>query len=314
MGSRLDALLSPRGIALVYLAFGLLALGLSDVVLPLVVEDPVALREYQATKGAVEVVLTAGLIYVLVSAYRRSAERKTRQVEEARDRFAFLNNLLRHNVLNRMNVVQGYVDEMLERGEADPSDLQTVRLQSEAVVDLVENVRALAQPPEAGYDARAVDLSAVLAAEVERARTEHPRASVTAEVPDGVAVRADDSLPLVFEHLIHNGIQHNDSEHPEVALWVDVGRRWVTVRVADDGPGIPSGALSGPDETERRGHEGTGLFLVRTLISRYGGDVRLGDTAGDGGLVVVELPRASSEPRDVDGVGAGLEGDAARGP
>ena len=63
----------------------------------------------------------------------------------------------------------------------------------------------------------------------------------------------------------------------------------MTVRVADDGPGIPLDALSGPRERERRGHEGLGLFLVRTLVDRYGGDVRIESAEGRGGVVVVEL-------------------------
>ena len=306
MGRRADALLSPLGIALVYLAFGLLALLFSDVVLPRVVDDPLLLREYQAAKGAVEVVLTAGLIYGLVALYRRSTERKTRQVEGARDRLAFLNNLLRHHVLNRMNVVEGYVDGMLERGEADPEELRIVRRQSEAIVDLVDNVRALTHPPEAGYDTRPVDLTAVLEAEVEGAREEHPDASVTAEIPRGLVVEADDSLALVFENLLHNAIQHNDAGTPAVDLSVEAGPHRVAVRVADDGPGIPEDALPVADEADRRGHEGTGLFLARTLAERYGGEVRLEESSGGGATVIVELQRASEEP-DGDGP-AGIPG------
>lgn len=270
-----------------------LALVFSDVVLVWLVDDPARLRELQAMKGAVEVALTALLIYALVATYHRASEEKTREVERARDRLSFLNNLLRHHVLNRMNIVQGYVDLLLEEGSADRERLETVRGQSAAVVGLVENVRTLSGPLARGQERKPVDLTGAVREELERARTRHPTATFDGMVPDGVAVEADDSLPLVFEALLDNAVEHNDAAGPTVSVSVGVEGERVTVRVADDGPGISEAAQSGPPERERRGHEGMGLFLVRTLIERYGGEVRFGPQE-DGGVVEVELSRATS--------------------
>lgn len=292
MRERLGSLLSPLRIALVYLVLGTLALVFSDVVLVRLVEDPARLRDLQAIKGQVEVVLTALVIYALVATYHRASEETTREVEHARDRLAFLNNLLRHHVLNRMNIVQGHVDRLVEEDAADPERLATIRRQSAAVVGLVENVRALSGPMARGRDRTPVDLSGAVREEVERARGRHPVATIDAAVPDDVTVEADDSLPLVFEELLDNAVEHSGAAESTVSVTVDVEGDRVTVGVGDDGPGVPEAARSGPPEGERRGHEGMGLFLVRTLVERYGGEVRFGTPADGGGLVEVELSRA----------------------
>jgi len=294
MRERLGSLLTPFRIALVYLAFGTAALLFSDVVLVHLVANETRLHELQAIKGQVEVGVTALLIYGLVSVYQRATEEQTREVERARDRLAFLNNLLRHHVLNRMNVVQGHVDELLDREEADRERLVTIRHQSDAVVDLVENVRALSGPSAAGFDPHPVDVSAVLESELDRFRTRYPDASVTGTVPPGLPIEADDSLALVFEQLLDNAVEHNDSPDPRVEVVVEEGDERVAVRVVDNGPGIPADALAGPPESERRGNEAMGLFLVRTLVDRYGGHVRVGGDDVDGEVVVVELRRADA--------------------
>lgn len=290
--SRIGSALSPRLIALVYFVFGIVALVVSDVLFVAVIEDPARLRRLQAIKGAVEVAFTALLIYGLVAIYRDAAERKTDEVERARDRLAFLNNLLRHHVLNRMNVVQGHVNGLIEHGEGDSERLATIERQSEAIVDLVENVRVLAHAPSGSFEPIEVDVAAVVEAAVETARDRHPEATLEASAPDGIEVEADDALSLVVESLLQNAVAHNDADHPRVSVTVEPGTEYATVRVADNGPGIPEDAIRGPAAGERRGHEGLGLYLVSSLVERYGGEVRIETSEHGGGAVAVVLPRA----------------------
>lgn len=287
--------LTPFRIAAIYAAIGLAALLFSDVLLVALVDDPVLLRDLQAAKGAIEVLLTASLVYGLVTVYRRANEQKTRDIERARDRFAFLNSLLRHHVLNRMNVVQGQVRSLLETESSDADRLSTIQRQCQSVVDLVENVRALSRPPGRGYDDHPVDLFEVLTDEVAQAMERHPRAEIETAVPRGVHVGADESLAMVFENLLSNAIVHNDADVPVVRVTVEVDDDRVVARVTDNGPGIPADALARFAEADRRGHEELGLHLVRTLVDRYDGEVWLEE--GDGGTVAIELPRVEAPER-----------------
>jgi signal transduction histidine kinase len=73
---------------------------------------------------------------------------------------------------------------------------------------------------------------------------------------------------------------------------VETSPSTVTVQVADNGPGIPDhdrAALFTPDlERQHR----FGLYLVKTLVNYYDGEVEVAETGPTGTVMRVELPRA----------------------
>ena len=83
--ARLERWLTPATIAVAYVLVGLVLLALSDLYWPAVVEDSATLRELQGLKGALEVLVTGGVIYGLVRLYadrRRQSEERYRQLLE----------------------------------------------------------------------------------------------------------------------------------------------------------------------------------------------------------------------------------------
>lgn len=107
-------------------------------------------------------------------------------------------------------------------------------------------------------------------------------------------------LELIFRNLIDNGVKYAGTE-PEVE--VELGKRAdgkVRVQVRDNGAGIPKTLRNKVFERFRRlGLElererpgtGLGLFIVRTLVRRLGGKVRVYDReTGTGAVFEVELP------------------------
>ncbi|MDV2482651.1 GAF domain-containing protein [Methanoculleus sp. Wushi-C6] len=93
-------------------------------------------------------------------------------------------------------------------------------------------------------------------------------------------VAADDLLPAVFINLIGNAVKFGG---PDVSVRIDVREEdgTVMVSVEDTGPGIPDAEKSLVFEKFRKGGrksgKGLGLYIVRTLIERYGGKVRVED-------------------------------------
>ncbi len=71
-----DPPLTPRKITGIYVLFGLVFLVLSDILWPMMVTDPLLLRRLQGVKGAVEVLITGGVIYVLVARMEGQLERQ----------------------------------------------------------------------------------------------------------------------------------------------------------------------------------------------------------------------------------------------
>src|SRR5690606_33630592 len=119
--------------------------------------------------------------------------------------------------------------------------------------------------------------------------------------PEGpVDVRADQyRLAQVFSNLLDNSSKYTP-EVGRITLSLDAQPDTVVVRVADDGVGITSGALSHifdlfvQDERALAGQEhglGIGLAVVRDLVEAHGGSVTASSAGpGCGSEFVVRLP------------------------
>jgi signal transduction histidine kinase len=101
-------------------------------------------------------------------------------------------------------------------------------------------------------------------------------------------------LGSVFKNLLTNAIVHNDDPVREVTVSAAVDDDTVSVRIADNGPGIPDDRKEAIFEDGEKGLEsagtGLGLYLVETLVDRYGGGVRVEDNDPEGSVFVVDLP------------------------
>jgi signal transduction histidine kinase len=73
---------------------------------------------------------------------------------------------------------------------------------------------------------------------------------------------------------------------------VSRGAAGVTVRIADDGPGLPTAVTSKLFRTPEQGARGFGLAIARELAERNGG--RLSYAAAQGATFLLELPQAAT--------------------
>ena len=220
--------------------------------------------------------------------------------ETERENLAFLNNLLRHHVLNGFQIIRGNA-EVLREGH-DPECATTIVERSDAVAALVRNVRTLVDADATERSRDRVDLSVLLRREVATLQESYPGAAVETDVPDGLVVVADSLLSAVFENLLRNAVEHNDTAVSRVTVAAEAVEERVRVRITDDGPGIED--VSEAFEPGDSGSRGIGLHLVRTLVSRYDGAVTV-DSDGDGTAVEVTLPApadsATLQPAAVTG-------------
>ena len=225
----------------------------------------------------------------------QAAERARLEAELSKrelDRLEFLNHLLRHHVLNKMNVVHGYAG--LVREEMDNGfdrELATIETETEEVTELIENVRVLVNSMTLNVELEPVDLTEVLDREVASFRETHD-ATVDVDVPETCVVEADTLLRYVFENLLRNAVQHNDAAVPHVEVTVTTTDHTVTVRIADNGPGIPDHRKDEVFHPEENGSQGLGLYLADTLVTEYGGNISVEDSALGGAAFVIDLRRA----------------------
>jgi signal transduction histidine kinase len=115
-----------------------------------------------------------------------------------------------------------------------------------------------------------------------------PQEDVAASITPG-------QLEQVLDNLLDNSLEAM-TDGGRIDVTVERGRDRVTVKVRDDGPGMP------PEQQEAafhrfvtgRGRDGVGLGLavVHRLVTADGGSVQLESALGVGTTVTIELPSA----------------------
>jgi signal transduction histidine kinase len=225
----------------------------------------------------------AGYFYAVA---REDAER----AERANDALSFVNSVLRHDLRNAINVVQGNASLVESTTEdADTSErMATIQEQTEEALGRIESAGEMVDTLVGDSDLREVDLAAVATQCGNRVADAHG-VHVETDVPERAPVVADDGLQSVVHNLVENAAEHNDADDPEVAIDVERNGELARLAVADNGSGFDDPAVhDGLDELAGSG----GLHLVDALVDHYGGDARVADDGRSGATVVVELPRA----------------------
>jgi len=119
----------------------------------------------------------------------------------------------------------------------------------------------------------------------------------SADVPEMTLVGDEEMLWHVFSNLVNNAIKFRRREgQPHIAVRAAIGGRWASVRVEDDGAGVPAEEL---DKVFTRFYQGTaasegsgvGLSICKRITEDLGGRIRMESPGkGQGCTVIVELP------------------------
>jgi PAS domain S-box-containing protein len=217
-----------------------------------------------------------------------------------------LNRVLRHNLRNGMNVIEGHA-AMLRKAlpdEALQTHVRAIEDRAAALSSLGDKsatVRSLfANESAAG---RTCDVTQLLTEVVDEFSDRYPDAVLTASTPESLRARADDRLKTALSELIENAIVHNDQPTPEITVTTgspseDQTGEWIELVVADNGPGIPNqeqDTIESGAETPLQHGTGIGLWIVYWTISLFGGEIALEENTPRGTRVVVRLPRGSAD-------------------
>lgn len=261
------------------------------------IAEPLGLAVVLAGIGAVTGLFVGGDQVRAIQAGRTSVRRETSELLERREaeRLTFLNNLLRHNVLNGMNIVLGYTATLEDRLDGPDEDVERIRTRSEAVVDLVQNVQVLVRSLSGDLTVDAVDLTQTTRVQADRARRSHD-ATIHTDLENGVVVATTPFIASAIENLLTNAATHNTTDHPEIALTVEHRGEQGIVSVSDNGPGIPQDVVDTYfgelDPNDDFVGDGLGLYLVDELVTTHGGTIDV-DTSQDGTTITLEFPIAT---------------------
>ncbi|MFW5907740.1 MAG: PAS domain S-box protein [Candidatus Natronoplasma sp.] len=218
--------------------------------------------------------------------------------KEVEERQEFLHSLLRHDIMNKNQVVQGYL-QLVEERSLDPEVERFVEKALSTIkgsTELIEKVRKL-RDLDREHEMKDQNIDILLKTIIEKKRIAAEERGIELayenEDPD-VKVRGGDLLKELFSNLIENSIKHSNGG--EIKVSVEEKEERVRVSIEDDGKGLSE------EEKERifeRGYKGKdssgsglGMHLVEKIVDSYDGEIRVGDSAMGGAEFDVLLRKA----------------------
>lgn len=224
-------------------------------------------------------------------------QQKMEQMERQRNALNVLNQMVRHDIRNDLQIVQGYAqqlsDYVVEEGEPV---LETVMASTEDAIELTTDARELTDLLlEEGSDIGSIRINDVVENEIAAARNANPDISIEFQRPETeLTVTGDQMVSSVIRNLVTNAIRHNDAETPKVSVSLSQSGESVFLSVADNGPGIQEEDKADIFKCGSMGVNspgtGIGLYLVSMIVDRYGGAVHVEDSEFNGAEFIVELP------------------------
>ena len=206
--------------------------------------------------------------------------------------------MLAHDFKGPLTVIIGYCDLLLELGDENREELQTIQGQTKRLVRLSEDALVLAQTQAEGFSLARMHLDLgefVTECTDERAPT---NARLIVDVPrESVPVELDPQrFRHVIDNLVSNGLKYS-SGPVRVAVRAEDGH--AVLEVSDRGIGIPAGELAAlftrfgrASNARNAGIEGSGigLYVTRKIVEVHRGTISVRSKENEGSTFTVLLP------------------------
>jgi PAS domain S-box-containing protein len=226
--------------------------------------------------------------------------------EQFREQFV---SFASHELRTPLMIIGGFAQMLQKKAEADPDAFD--ENSREAIDELVEGAARMRRITEivldltriqsgAGLDVEPdiIDIRELLGTEIEMLRSKHTDAQFEATYPPGDLVIQSDQerVRQVLFNLLDNAAKYG-GEPPQVNLTVAANASKLTIRVRDNGRGIP------PEEQEQifdrfyrgttaagKGGLGVGLYITKRIVDRLGGTLTCESQNGPGTEFTLVLP------------------------
>lgn len=203
-----------------------------------------------------------------------------------------------HEMRTPLAVIQASSSQALARPRSSEEyvrALSEIRSAAERASAGVNELLDLARFESGQLIPRVAPLRLDLLTEEIAASVRHDDGTISAVPGDPVVVDADMSLlRQALDNLVRNATRR--ARNVELATYVD-GRDGV-VEVRDDGPGFEPATVAHVLDrfrrSDRSGHAGMGLAIVKAIATAHGGSVAASNRSGGGAVVTLRIPLARS--------------------
>jgi PAS domain S-box-containing protein len=233
--------------------------------------------------------------------------REITQRKESQQQAAVLHRILRHNLRNKLTIIRGNAGELLrEESETVVSKAETILDHALELSGMAEETRVMSNILESpDVQQQRHNLTATVETEIKQLREAHPDVVFECDLPTEQEVFAAPRLTTAIKQVLVNAVEHNDADSPRVTVSAHppaAGEEYVTVVVADNGPGIPEqerATLVEGEERQLQHGSGIGLWIVNWIITRSGGQLAFEENEPRGSRVILMIPAA--DPSTLNG-------------
>jgi len=213
-------------------------------------------------------------------------KRAEREILELNEMLHLVNKIMRHDILNDMNVIRGMVEIYSEDGDKELMERAFRRIDKS--VELIRRMRDLEMLLSSGKE---------LGEYSTREIAESVAGNYDAEfnITGDCTVMADEAFHSVMDNIVRNAVVHGGTD--KIDIIIESRGKECDIRIADHGKGIPD-EIKEKIFNERFRHgetggTGLGLYIVKKTIERYGGSIRVEDNKPKGTVFVIKLKSKS---------------------
>jgi signal transduction histidine kinase len=222
-----------------------------------------------------------------------------RDIDEREQRLEIINRVLRHNIRNDLNLVQGsleLIDETESLSEESHQRLAIASEHAESVVEMAEKARYI-QQTTGDTAVEPQQLGPPIKRAIEEATDEYSAADVQFSGANGVTVLADENLDVALFEAIENGIVHQNTDSPTVVVSVATpSEDTAQIEVRNQGtiPDTERHSLEKGKETPLEHASGLGLWLIKWIVENAHGSIEIPESNTAEARLQIELYRVPS--------------------
>jgi signal transduction histidine kinase len=176
-----------------------------------------------------------------------------------------------------------------------------LRKETERLTELMQELLQYGRPPSEEVSESAIGDVIAQAVQLCEAQAERMKVKLVNEVAKGFARAQMDRarLPLVFQNLIENAIEHSPKGavvRVRAKRFREDGQNWVRCRIEDSGPGFRVDDLPKvfePFFTQRRNGTGLGLSIAQRIVEDHKGKISVDNLPEGGAVATVTFPLLS---------------------
>jgi PAS domain S-box-containing protein len=207
-------------------------------------------------------------------------------IRQINDKLNLLNSITRHDILNQLTVILGYL-ELMQMTYTDPSLQDVINKEIQAAQNIKTQITFTKDYQDIGVQSpQWFDIKKVILA----IAANLPLSQIWLLVNvDNLELYADPLLEKVFYTLLENALRHGKNI-TSIEFSYRVLAEGLMVIYKDDGEGIPAEHKEAIFERKFFKHTGFGLFLSRTILGITGMKIRETGEPGKGARFEIIVP------------------------